>query len=96
MKDNNHILTILRSAKPNLQKKYPIGDIGLFGSRARGDFHSKSDIDILVEIKGFMGFEFMQLADDLEEILGEKIDLIAKNSLRIKAFNFIAKDLIYA
>ena len=96
MKDKYQILSLLKSAKPHLQSIYPIGDIGLFGSRSRGDYDETSDIDLLVDIKGEMGLEFMQLADDLEVLFGEKVDLITKNSLRQNALNHISKDLIYA
>ena len=41
------ILEILKNRKPDLQKRYPISELGLFGSYVRGDFNEKSDIDIL-------------------------------------------------
>ena len=40
----------LRAHKPKLQRKYPVSHVGVFGSYARGDATSNSDIDIAVEI----------------------------------------------
>lgn len=40
----------------NLAKKYDIQKIILFGSRARGDFKPKSDIDLAVSGKNFTNF----------------------------------------
>ena len=44
------ILEILKDSKADLQKRYPISELGLFGSYARGDFNEQSDIDILVDL----------------------------------------------
>ena len=49
------IVQTLREHKPELQKKYPISRIGVFGSYARGVASEQSDIDIAVEISGPMG-----------------------------------------
>ena len=38
----------LRDICIEIAKKYNIDSIGLFGSRARGDFHQKSDYDIFI------------------------------------------------
>jgi predicted nucleotidyltransferase len=46
------ILEKLRAHKPKLQRKYPVSHVGVFGSYARGDATSNSDIDIAVEITG--------------------------------------------
>ena len=46
------ILEKLRAHKPKLPRKYPVSHIGVFGSYARGDATSNSDIDIAVEITG--------------------------------------------
>ena len=53
-----NILQILRQHKPELQRKYPLGRMGVFGSYARGEATEKSDIDIAVEITRPHGFKF--------------------------------------
>ena len=60
----------------SIAEKYPIQKIVIFGSRARGDNHPKSDIDVAVyslpglDQKGHIACEI----DDLETLL--KIDII--------------------
>ena len=46
-----NIMQILRKHKPELEKKYPISGLGVFGSYARGEATAESDIDIAVIIK---------------------------------------------
>lgn len=64
------------SSLRNIAEKYPIQKIVIFGSRARGDNHPKSDIDVAVfsspglDLKGHITCEI----DDLETLL--KIDII--------------------
>jgi len=45
----------LKKLKPYLHEKYSVGQIGYFGSFARGDFQEDSDVDILVEFDGIVG-----------------------------------------
>jgi predicted nucleotidyltransferase len=51
MYTTSQILIILKQKKKYLQKRYPISELGIFGSYARVDFNEKSDIDILVDFK---------------------------------------------
>ena len=46
----------------------------LYGSYARNEANSKSDIDILVVCHG-MGLKFFEMASDLEEALNKKVDI---------------------
>jgi predicted nucleotidyltransferase len=34
----------------NVARKYGVGHVYLFGSRARGDFHDSSDYDLCIEL----------------------------------------------
>lgn len=72
----------------SLAKKYQVEKIILFGSRARGDFHQKSDIDIAVKGGDFVPFaleidentstlleyDIINLNDRVSEELMESID----------------------
>ena len=42
----------------SLAQKYEVRKVILFGSRARGDFREKSDIDLAVEGGDFIRFSF--------------------------------------
>ena len=76
--------------------QYPIKRAALFGSAARGDMTSQSDIDMLVEfMPGTPGLEFFGLRVDLEEAFGRNVDLITFSALSKSKPDFsqaIAKD----
>jgi predicted nucleotidyltransferase len=59
MYTTEQILDMLRAKKPQLQSKYPISELGIFGSYARGDYHEKSDIDILVDFNASLSVIFL-------------------------------------
>jgi uncharacterized protein len=60
--------------------------VSVFGSFARGEDTPESDIDLLVELKPRemrprLGFKWFGLWDELEEILGRKVDLVSESAL---------------
>lgn len=69
------ILETLGHALPLLRQKYGVVRIGLFGSFARQNPRPESDVDLLVELEKPLGLEFVSLADELERLLGRKVDL---------------------
>jgi uncharacterized protein len=89
------ILATLRSHLPQLKRNYPIGALGIFGSVARDEQRIGSDIDILVEITGPIGFGFIDLGDELASLLGEKVDLVSQRGLKPRVLAAIEKDLIH-
>ncbi|MBI1185365.1 nucleotidyltransferase [bacterium] len=95
MSAKDDILLKLKKAKFDLSKKYPIASMALFGSYSRDDYTQESDVDILVEINGRIGSKFIDLAYDLEEAIGKKVDLVSKNGIKPRYFDFIKSDLIY-
>ncbi|HXS58236.1 MAG TPA: nucleotidyltransferase family protein [Hanamia sp.] len=88
------ILEILRENKPDLQKRYPISELGLFGSYARGDFNEKSDIDILVDFNDKIGIKFISLAHELEDIFQMKVDLVSRNGIKTRYLPLVEKNLL--
>lgn len=90
------ILGKLRQYKPELKKKYPVTNIGVFGSYARGEATDKSDIDIAVEIDGDMGLNFVAMADEIEALFGIKTDVIPKRSIKPEYLHQVEKDIVYA
>ena len=95
MYSSAEILRILKDRKPDLQKRYPISELGLFGSYARGDYHENSDIDILVDFNDRIGIEFISLAHELEDMLQTKIDLVSRKGIKPKYLPFVEKSLIH-
>jgi predicted nucleotidyltransferase len=95
MYSTKQIINILRDQKKKLEEKYPISELALFGSYARGDNNEKSDIDILVDFNGRIGIEFISLAHDLEDIFDTKVDLVSRKGIKPKYLPFVEKDLIH-
>ena len=95
MKTLNEIKILIEYHKSALREKYNIKNIGLFGSIVRGDVTAASDVDILVEFEKPIGLDFVALADELEEILGVKVDLVTPNAIKPHMFDYIKQDLIY-
>lgn len=89
------ITSRLRNNKQNLFSKYPIKQLGLFGSVVRGDTHPESDVDILVELSQPMGYDFIDLLEELENILHTKVDLVSKKGMKPKHLEYIQNELIY-
>ena len=73
----------LEEVLPLLRERFGVVKIGIFGSSARGEERSDSDVDILVELApDRLTFRnFMALADYLEELYGRKVDLITVGGL---------------
>ena len=78
----NSIQQSLYLSLVDLKKRYPIDEMALFGSQAAGTATKSSDVDILVSFSGSIGIQFIDLADELEVILGRKVDLITRESLK--------------
>jgi predicted nucleotidyltransferase len=95
MIDLDKVKNILLMLKPELLRKYPIASIGLFGSVVRDDFTEDSDIDIIVEFNGSIGIEFVTLAEELEQKLDRKVDLVSRGGIKPKYFNVIEPEIIY-
>jgi len=82
--------------KKNLIQKYHLKKIGVFGSYVRGEETGKSDVDVLVEFAEPISlFEFMDLEEELTEILGLNVDLVSKKALKPRIGRQILKEVIY-
>lgn len=95
MIDLNEIKIIISSFKPEMESKYFVSSIGLFGSVVRNDFNKNSDIDIIVDFNGRIGIEFITLADELEKRLNHKVDLVSRGGIKEKYFNVIEPEIVY-
>ena len=74
---------ILKKHKKELEEKYYVKSIAIFGSYVRGTQTKESDIDILVEFKKPITLiQFIKLENYLSELLGLKVDLVMKKSLK--------------
>ena len=87
--ENGYTAKILDTLKvkelKEIAKKYNIDSIGLFGSRARGDFNEQSDYDIFIIGNIDLNTE-LRLEYDLEKKLDSEVDVIKINNETDKMF----------
>ncbi|MCK5822517.1 MAG: nucleotidyltransferase family protein [Bacteroidales bacterium] len=95
MKTLEYIKQQIEQKKSFLQAKYHIKYLAIFGSVSRGENNDESDIDILVDFSEPIGIEFIDLADELEKILQNKVDLVSRNAIKPKYFSQIKNELQY-
>ncbi len=80
--DLNVVIESLRRAMPELASRYGVKRLALFGSFVRGEQSGASDVDIVVELKRPLGFEFVDLAERLERAAGRRVDVLTPAGLR--------------
>ena len=90
-----NIKTKLTELKPILQQKYPVESIAIFGSYARNEQTEESDVDVMIELNGKMGIDFIRMANEIEDYLGIKTYVLTKRSMKPKFFARIENSLIY-
>jgi predicted nucleotidyltransferase len=77
------IISIIRNSKPEIETRYGVMRVGLFGSYVREPQRKKSDIDILVSFDRDIDlFEFIDLREFLELRLHHKVDLVMEKALK--------------
>lgn len=80
-----------------LKIRFGVKKIAIFGSTARGDDTKKSDIDIIVEFNKPIGFfAFIELENYLQKMLGKRVDLTTRNSLKSAIKKSVLKEAVYA
>ncbi|MDX2255815.1 MAG: nucleotidyltransferase family protein [Pseudanabaenaceae cyanobacterium bins.39] len=90
------IQNMLTELKPELIDKYHVSQLGIFGSYARGDYNSASDIDILVKYAQKPSlFDLIELKDYLSDRLQMKVDLVTKDGLKPQIKEKILAEVIY-
>ena len=97
--DRVYTIDEIRNIVAPIAKAHDVGRIYLFGSYARGEATPDSDIDLRVDKGNLKGlFALGALYADLEDGLGEKLDLLTTGSLEQRFLQSIAKEevLIYA
>jgi len=97
MKTLKDIKRVLSEHKDEIQEKYGVVILGVFGSYAREEQSKVSDVDILVEIKRPIGLKFFELWDNLENLLNVKVDLLTVKAVKQKhlLWESIKEDLVY-
>ena len=74
---------ILAEHRADLEQRFGIKSIGVFGSWVRDEQTAASDVDILVEFREAVGFfRFLESEEYLADLLGVKVDLVTRGALK--------------
>ena len=93
--NRQYALEMLSRSKPELQSRFGVTRLALFGSFARNTATSGSDIDILVAFDGpatsnrYFGVQFY-----LEDLFGCPVDLVTEKALRPELSPYIEQERI--
>ena len=88
------ILAILHAHQTEINA-YGVRSLMVFGSVARDEARTDSDVDLLVEFSRPIGlFRFIELKEYLESILGCKVDLGTPRSLKPRLRERVLKEAI--
>lgn len=94
--DRAAILTLLARQKPEMERRFGVRSLALFGSLARDQLRADSDIDVLVEFDGpatsarYFGLQFF-----LEDLLSRPVDLVTRQALHARLRPAIERDAIH-
>ena len=97
MKDITEIKRTLEDLKPSLKTEFEVKCIGVFGSYVRRETKKGSDLDILVDFEESASLsllDFIKLENYLSEILGLKVDLVERETLKTRIGKHILRELV--
>ncbi|MCI0589282.1 MAG: nucleotidyltransferase domain-containing protein [Planctomycetes bacterium] len=94
MKATQEILRLLAQAKPELARRFGVRRLALFGSYARGEQREDSDVDVIVDVDPSIGLRFVDLAEEIEDLLGVRTDLVSRRAIKARNWEVIEKELI--
>jgi predicted nucleotidyltransferase len=86
----------LRKRRSELESRFGVKAIGLFGSYVRGEAVEASDMDFLVEFDTPTFDHYMDLKFFLEEMFGVSVDLVSSDAVKPRLKPYIDRDIIYA
>ena len=96
MRSAQDILRFLADKKPELERRFGVCRIGLYGSYASGTQEENSDIDLVVELREPKFDDLAGLYIYMEQALGCKVDIrrLSKN-FRTAFIQRIEKEALY-
>jgi predicted nucleotidyltransferase len=94
-KTNQEIIELVEKNNTAL-RSLGVRKLGLFGSCARNEANSNSDVDFLVDFEKKTFDAYMDLKFFLQDLLGKKIDLITVGSIKPRLRERILAETIYA
>ncbi len=95
MRSLEKILEILRQQIPMLAERYSVEKLEVFGSYVRSEQKKDSDLDILITFREAPSLlTFIAIENYLSDMLGIKVDLVMKDSLKPKIGQRILREAI--
>ena len=96
VQSRDKVLALLKTFMERQKSEYSLISLGVFGSFARGEVQSDSDVDIVFDTDAPNLFMTAMMKQDLEELLGRPVDVLqlrGLTNLRLKAR--IEKEAVY-
>lgn len=85
----------LQQQLPDIEQRYAVNYLGIFGSYVREEATPKSDLDILVDFSTPPTlFQFVRLKNELSELLGIPVDLVMKSALKPKICENVLAEVV--
>ncbi len=78
----------------DLAETYGAKKVSLFGSFARGEEHTDSDVDILLEKGEIKGMQVLEFQEELSDRLGRAVDVVTTAGASDRFLSKINKDAI--
>ena len=86
---------IIKIHSRDIQLRFSVRRMGIFGSMARGDSKASSDLDILIDMETPTFDGYMDLKFFLEDLTGRDIDLVLDSALKPRLRRQIEREIIY-
>ena len=88
-------ISTLREILPFLKERYQVESLGVFGSFVRDDQRTESDLDLLVSFRRTPSLlQFIELENYLSDLLGIRVDLVMKDTLKRRIGKRILQDVM--
>jgi len=93
----DNILKLIVEHQAELQSRFGVASMSLFGSAARGESTLESDLDFLVTFNDVPGiFGFLELKDYLEALFQRPVDLVTEGALKKQFRKQILQEALHA
>ena len=93
--DKDTIRKVIQNNASDIKTQFKAEVIGIFGSYARGEQSSESDVDVLVRFdKGATLLDLVAVSEYLENLLGIPVDVVSEKSLHPMMRDDVLNELV--
>ena len=90
--ERSYTIDEIKSISIPIAQKFGVKKLALFGSYARGEQRTVSDIDFLIDKGKIQGWEFFGFINNLEAGLGISVDMLTYDSLKESLIADVIRD----